>query len=137
MIYLDNGATTRPFVEVLATYQTVATDFFANPSSAHPLGRQAKALLQQARQQIADILAVPIEEVFFGSSGTEMNNWVLVRLVKALSQKYPMRKRLIVSAVEHPSVREPFNYLRQEVGIWNLEFSFTKSLRAKQFQKLF
>lgn len=114
MIYLDNGATTRPFADVLLTYQTVATDFFANPSSAHPLGQQAKVLLQQARQQIADILQVKADEIFFGSSGTEMNNWVLTRLVQALAQKYPTRKRVIVSAVEHPSVREPFNYLRQQ-----------------------
>ena len=48
-----------------------------NPSSLHDLGNQANRLLQQARKQIADLIHVEPEEIYFTSGGTEGDNWVL------------------------------------------------------------
>ena len=54
MIYLDNAATTRIHPQVLASYSQVAQEFFANPSSAHGLGRKSRQLLEQARTQVVN-----------------------------------------------------------------------------------
>ena len=56
MIYLDNAATTRIHPQVLASYSQVAQEFFANPSSAHGLGRKSRQLLEQARTQVGQLL---------------------------------------------------------------------------------
>ena len=111
MIYLDNSATTCPLPEVLATYQTVSTRYFANPSSAHGLGVEAQQLLRQARQQIATILAFQESEIYFTSSGTESNNWVLQGIVTALKEKYPTRNKILISAIEHPSIQNQVAHL--------------------------
>ena len=113
-MYLDNSATTYPLPEVLETYQAVSTRYFANPSSAHALGNQAQQLLQQARQQIATILGFKSEEIYFTSSGTESNNWVLQGIVRALRTKFPHKHKILLSAIEHPSIQQQVTRLRQQ-----------------------
>ncbi|MBF0787815.1 MULTISPECIES: cysteine desulfurase family protein [unclassified Streptococcus] len=103
MIYLDNAATTRPYPEVLATYAEVSTKIWGNPSSLHSLGSQASRILQASRQQIADLLGVMPQEIFFTSGGTEGDNWV----IKGIAfEKAPFGKHIIVSDIEHPAVKE-------------------------------
>ncbi|MGT2950789.1 aminotransferase V [Streptococcus cuniculi] len=103
MIYLDNAATTRPYPEALATYTEVATKIWGNPSSLHNLGSQATRILQASRKQIADLLGVAPQEIFFTSGGTEGDNWV----IKGLAfEKAPFGKHIIVSSIEHPAVKE-------------------------------
>lgn len=103
MIYLDNAATTRPYPEVLATYAEVASKMWGNPSSLHGLGSQANRVLQASRQQIADLLGVAPQEIFFTSGGTEGDNWV----IKGVAfEKAPFGKHIIVSEMEHPAVKE-------------------------------
>ncbi|MBF0777786.1 cysteine desulfurase family protein [Streptococcus cuniculi] len=103
MIYLDNAATTRPYPQVLTTYTEVASKIWGNPSSLHRLGSQASRILQASRKQIADLLGVMPEEIFFTSGGTEGDNWV----IKGLAfEKAPFGRHVIVSAVEHPAVKE-------------------------------
>lgn len=62
MIYLDNGATTKPHPEVLESFQKVSENYFANPSSIHELGGTVSDLQSEARKQIAQILSVEPEE---------------------------------------------------------------------------
>lgn len=103
MIYFDNAATTRPYPEVLATYAEVASKMWGNPSSLHGLGSQANRVLQASRQQIADLLGVAPQEIFFTSGGTEGDNWV----IKGVAfEKAPFGKHIIVSEMEHPAVKE-------------------------------
>ncbi|MFZ2862367.1 MAG: aminotransferase class V-fold PLP-dependent enzyme, partial [Trichococcus flocculiformis] len=77
MIYFDNSATTKMYPEVLDTYRKVNEQFFGNPSSLHRIGNEADALLQQSRKQIAQLLAVQPDEIFFTSGGTESDNWAI------------------------------------------------------------
>lgn len=114
MIYLDNSATTKPYPEVIETAGTVAERYFANPSSAHQLGEEASALLKQARQQIAQILKVRADEVYFTASGTEANNWVLQGIVDALHSKNTDRKRVLLSAIEHPASLQQIELLQRK-----------------------
>ncbi|WPZ17710.1 cysteine desulfurase family protein [Geobacillus subterraneus] len=112
MIYLDNSATTKPFPEVIDSFVTVATDYFANPSSLHELGMKAERLLAQAREQIAAMLRVKANEVVFTSGGTEANNFAM----KGVAWQYRRRGRhIITTEIEHPSVAEPCRQL-EELG---------------------
>lgn len=111
MIYLDNAATTRPYPEALATYTEVATKIWGNPSSLHNLGSQATRILQASRKQIADLLGVMPQEIFFTSGGTEGDNWV----IKGVAfEKAAFGKHIIVSDIEHPAVKESALWLKTQ-----------------------
>ncbi|WP_307976794.1 cysteine desulfurase family protein [uncultured Streptococcus sp.] len=110
MIYFDNAATTLPHPEVLRTYQEVATKIFGNPSSLHNLGTKATRILDASRKQIADLLGVTSDEIFFTSGGTEADNWA----IKGIAfEKERYGKHIIVSDIEHPAVKESAKWLSQ------------------------
>ena len=95
LAYLDWNATAklRPQAReaVLAALQEVG-----NPSSVHGAGRAARRTVEQAREQVAAMVGAKSQEVVFTSGGTEANAWALSPLFGEL---------LLVSAIEHPSVR--------------------------------
>lgn len=108
MIYFDNAATTSPDPAVLATYQEVAAKVMGNPSSLHRLGTEATRLLEASRQQIARLLGKSGEEIVFTSGGTESDNWV----IKGLAfEKARYGRHILVSAIEHPAVKESAKWL--------------------------
>lgn len=108
MIYFDNSATTKMYPEVLDTYRKVNELFFGNPSSLHRIGNEADALLQQSRKQIAQLLAVQPDEIFFTSGGTESDNWA----IKGTAiEKFHAGKHMIASSVEHPAVSKSLEQL--------------------------
>ncbi|MBF7094188.1 cysteine desulfurase [Streptococcus sp. HF-1907] len=110
MIYFDNAATTLPHPEALRTYQEVATKIFGNPSSLHNLGTKATRILDASRKQIADLLGVTSDEIFFTSGGTEADNWA----IKGIAfEKERYGKHIIVSDIEHPAVKESAKWLSQ------------------------
>ncbi|MGF3114511.1 cysteine desulfurase family protein [Facklamia sp. P12937] len=112
MLYFDHAATTPARATVLDTYNQVAQKYFANPSSAHKLGQEANSLLNNARQQIADLLLFKSNEIFCTSSGTESNNWTLQSLLSAHAKLHPNRRQIILSAIEHPSIRSQIDHLK-------------------------
>ncbi|MBN9655376.1 cysteine desulfurase [Halobacillus sp. GSS1] len=108
MIYLDNSATTHPHDEVLESFQKVADQYFANPSSVHRFGSEAERLLDRSRKQAAQLLNVSPQEVVFTSGGTEGNNMA----IKGVALQHQTRgKHLITTEIEHPSVMEAFKAL--------------------------
>jgi len=110
MIYFDNSATTKPFPEVVDSFVKVSSDFFGNPSSIHRLGVEAESLLTQARKQIGELLQVNPSEVYFTSGGTASNNLA----IKGTALMFRNRgKHIITSAVEHASVREAYQQLKE------------------------
>ena len=109
MIYFDNSATTKPYPEALATYTEVASKIWGNPSGLHNLGSQATRILEASRKQIASLLGKKAEEIFFTSGGTEGDNWA----IKGVAfEKAPFGKHMIVSAIEHPAVKESALWLQ-------------------------
>ncbi|MER2175315.1 MAG: cysteine desulfurase family protein [Carnobacterium sp.] len=109
MIYFDNSATTRMDKNVLQTYEKVSQTINGNPSSLHLLGNYADGLLQQSRKQIADLMQVFPEEIYFTSGGTEGDNWA----IKGTAiEKRQFGKHVITTAVEHPAVKESVGQLR-------------------------
>lgn len=110
MIYFDNSATTKVLPEVLDTYNKVSEQIWGNPSSLHNFGEQAFNLLEQSRKQIADLLNVHPDEIYFTSGGTEGDNWV----IKGTAiEKREFGKHLITTSVEHAAVRNSFEQLKQ------------------------
>ena len=95
MIYLDHAATTRPAEAVLAEMLRVSRESWANPSAAYSAAGDARRVLRQARQAVAELLDCPPEQVIFTSGGTESNNWALSRAAG---------RHVVLSAQEHHSV---------------------------------
>ena len=111
MIYFDNAATTQTQPEVIKTYTEVATKIWGNPSSMHNLGTQATRILEVSRRQIAELLGKESKEIFFTSGGTEGDNWV----IKGVAfEKAHLGKHIIVSAIEHPAVKESALWLKTQ-----------------------
>ena len=111
MIYFDNSATTAVNPMVLRTYTDVATKIMGNPSSLHGLGTTATRLLEASRRQIAELLGLDSQEIFFTSGGTEGDNW----LIKGVAfEKRPYGNHIIVSSVEHPAVKNAAEWLKTQ-----------------------
>jgi cysteine desulfurase len=93
-IYLDHNAT-APLKPAVAVAIRAALELAGNPSSVHGFGRAARAEIEAARERVAGLAQAVPREVVFTASATEANNLVL---------RGAGRRRLIVSAIEHPSV---------------------------------
>jgi len=111
-IYLDHNATSPLLPEVENVMSEVAQQAFANPSSPHWAGRNAKFLLEEARDSLANSLGAKSQEILFTSGGSESNNTVLRQLLLISGQQH-----LITTAVEHPSVLETCRILACQPNI--------------------
>src|SRR5688572_8097975 len=105
MIYLDNAATTPVAPEVLEAMQSclaLQNRSFANPTSlTHDLGRQAKALVDKARMQVAELIHADAKEIVWTSGATESINLAL----KGVAMMYQNRgKHIITFTTEHKAV---------------------------------
>ncbi len=89
-----------------------ACERFGNPSSHHAEGREARGLVDSAREEVAAFMGCRPEEVVFTSGGTEANNLAL----NSLASTTPRRRTFGASRIEHPSVRAPLDAL--ERGGW-------------------
>jgi cysteine desulfurase len=102
-IYLDANATTRALFPVVDIVASVMRDNYANASSAHWLGGNARAVVERARDGVAALLAGTLPDgVVFTSGGTEGNNAVL-----SPRGRDAAGTTMIVTAVEHHSVLRP------------------------------
>jgi cysteine desulfurase len=110
-IYLDHNATTPIDPRVFEAMAPALRANFGNPSSAHWFGQQARAALEDAREQVAGLLgAVPAEIVFTGS-GTEADN-MAVR--GAAPRPDGRRRKIVVTAIEHHAVLHVAQALARE-----------------------
>ncbi len=101
-IYLDHNATTPPAPAVLDLTARVARDTWGNASSVHHFGQQAKALLDEARGQVADLIGGDAAEVVFTAGGTESDNAALRGVAESMEPSG--RRHLVTTAIEHEAV---------------------------------
>lgn len=113
MLYFDHCATTPPYEEVVEAIREVMVRHYGNPSSIHKVGIDAERMLTKAREVAARQLRAAPEEIVFTSGGTESNN---TAVLGAALQYAGRGKHLITTALEHASVYECFEYLRQQLG---------------------
>lgn len=111
IVYLDNNATTRVAPEVFEAMRPfLAGDFYGNPSSAHTFGRQVRRSVEEAREQVAELLgANDASEIFFTSCGSESDNWA----IRGVLERQPEMRHIITTRVEHEAVRNLCEHLEQ------------------------
>ncbi len=108
-IYCDYAATTPVDSRVLEVMLPCFREWYGNASSVHAFGLRAKRLLDTAREQVAGVINAEPHEIIFTSGGTEANNLALLGFVAGFDEP----GELLVSAVEHPSVRQACVFLQQ------------------------
>jgi len=101
-IYLDHNATTPLLPAVVERMTVVLRDEFGNPSSVHHFGQQAKAAIDEARTDAANLIGAEPSEVLFTSGGTEADNIAIRGAAEALETTG--RRHLVASAIEHEAV---------------------------------
>lgn len=114
-VYFDCNATTPLDPRVLAAMLPYLGDQagFGNASSRHEYGRRARQAIDEARQQVAAAVAAEPSEVVFTSGGSEANN-LFIKGVAAAIKPGASPLNLAISAIEHPSVREPARELARQ-----------------------
>ncbi|MGD0516085.1 MAG: cysteine desulfurase family protein [Thermoguttaceae bacterium] len=100
-IYFDNAATTPLDPRVFEAMRPYLQQAWGNPSSLYREGREARAAVDRARTQVAQLLGAEANEIVFTSSGTEAD---ALAIRGALTAKGLQNARLIASAIEHPAV---------------------------------
>jgi cysteine desulfurase len=110
-IYLDHNATTPLDPEVLETMLPVLREGFGNASSLHWFGQRARALVDDARGEVAGLIGAAPAEVVFTGGGTEADNLALRGV--AAAARAPRRK-ILYSAVEHHAIVHTARALAEE-----------------------
>ncbi len=111
-VYMDQAATTKISERALGAMMPCFTEAFGNPSSLHEAGRDAEAVVEQARARIAACFHAEPSEIYFTSGGSEADNWA-IRQGAALGAKKG-KKHLISSAFEHHAVLHTLEALKKE-----------------------
>ena len=101
MIYFDHAATTPLDGRVLDAMKPYLTEIYGNPSSQHSFGRRAANAVIAARDQIAGVMGVSPDELYFTSGGTESGNTALKGVCAAERGR---GRHIVLSAIEHPAL---------------------------------
>jgi cysteine desulfurase len=128
-IYLDHNATTPLDPEVVARLSTWAVDW-GNPSSIHQAGRGPKARLRDARLSVAQMIGANPLEIIFTSCGSESNNTALIGALAAMKASGDLRRHVLASSLEHPSVKKTLEHLAQQ----GYEIEFVPAGRSGQMK---
>ncbi len=109
-IYLDHAATTPPLKEVYEAMKPFISYEFGNPSSIYSIGKKARAAVEHARRQVAELIGAKPGEIVFTSGGTESDNLALVGGAFAWKEK---GNHIVTTAIEHHAVLESCRFLKR------------------------
>ncbi len=110
-IYLDYNASTPCRPEIVEAMTPWFGEHFANPSSVHAYGQDAKGAVEEARAQVAAFVNAAASEVVFTSGGTESDNLAVLGAARALSGK---GRHVVTTAIEHEAVAHACDQLERE-----------------------
>ncbi len=108
-VYLDYNATTPVLPEVLREMLPYFGERFANPSSPHVPGWEARRAVEEGRHRVAALLEADPAEIVFTSGGSEADNTAILGTARARG-----RGHVITTAIEHPAVLEPCRRLEED-----------------------
>jgi len=108
-VYFDYNATSPLSSSALEAMVAAARDVFGNPSSVHHFGQQAKAILDEARSAVAELVNGQPSEIVFTGSGTESDNLAIRGIAEAFEPTG--RRHLVTSTIEHEAVINTFRAL--------------------------
>lgn len=112
MIYADNAATTRMSDAAIKRMTELMTDTYGNPSSLYSIGQKAKEVLEEAREDVAEVIGANPREIYFTSGGSEADNFA-IRSAAAIGAKNN-KKHIISTAFEHHAVLHTLRALEKE-----------------------
>src|ERR1700679_3762866 len=115
MLYLDHNATS-PLRPEAKDAMLRALDIGGNPSSVHAAGRAARAMIEKAREQVAEYVSAKSGEVIFTSGGAESNALALRGAIAGALESEDRITRLFVVATAHESVRGVATFLAETVA---------------------
>jgi len=107
VIYVDNNATTQVAPEVLEEMLPYFNEYYGNPSSMHTFGGMVEHKIVEARERLAGLLGASPDEIIITSCGTESDSTA----IRAAILSNPDKKHILTSRVEHPAVKNLFEYL--------------------------
>ncbi|MEK4950941.1 cysteine desulfurase family protein [Bacillus sp. FSL W8-1127] len=110
-IYLDHAATSPVHPEVIQVLTETMQNHYGNPSSIHYFGRDARQVVDLAREFIAKSIHANFDEIIFTSGGTEADNLALIGVARGMADK---GKHIITTAVEHHAVLHTCEFLEKE-----------------------
>ena len=111
-VYADNAATTKMSKTAKDAMIDCMDKFYANPSSLHSVGQEAKEVLEQARDTMAKYLGCEPREIYFTSGGSEADNQAIISAARQGAKKG--KKHIISTAFEHHAVLHTLNRLEKE-----------------------
>jgi cysteine desulfurase len=115
VFYLDHAATTPMLPESIAA-MTEELAQLGNPSSLHNAGRRARRVVEESREQIAEVFGARASEVIFTSGGTEADNLAVKGMFWARRAADCRRRRVLTTAVEHHAVLDSVRWLADAEG---------------------
>ena len=110
-VYLDNNATSPMDPRVAEAIQPYFLNEFGNASSIHAYGQHARAAVERARSQVADLLSARPREVIFTCGGTEADNAAIDGVARRFAGS---GGHVITSTIEHPAVLKSCQFLEQK-----------------------
>lgn len=110
MIYFDHAATTPVDGDVVAVISETLANTYGNPSSLYQKGREARQIVEEARNIFAASINANPQDIIITSGATESNNTAIIATALAMQSK---GKHLITTAIEHHSVLHPMEYLEK------------------------
>lgn len=111
-VYADNAATTPVSREVIDAMAPIFENCWGNPSSLHEKGREAKDILDDARERIASVFNCDSSEIYFTSCGTESDNWAIRGA--AMRMRAKGRTHIVTTKIEHHAVLHTCQALEKE-----------------------
>ena len=111
-VYADNAATTKMSKTAIDAMVPCFEKFYGNPSSLHTVGQEAKEVLENARQTVANCLGCEPREIIFTSGGSEADNQAIISAARIGAKKG--KKHIISTAFEHHAVLHTLQRLEKE-----------------------
>lgn len=114
MIYMDNAATTKVTDNVFNAMLPYLRENYGNASAIYSLGQKSRVAIENSRIKIAEILKTKPSEIYFTSSGSESDNWVIKESLN------PRKKNHIISSkIEHPAILNSLKAVKK----WGADYS--------------
>ena len=130
-VYADNAATTKMSRVAIDAMLPYFDNIYANPSSLHSAGQEAKEALEAAREKVAACLGCEPREVYFTSGGSEADNQAIISAARFGAKKG--KKHIISTAFEHHAVLHTLNKLEKEgFEVTYLDVKVNHNITAQQ-----
>ena len=114
MIYLDNAATTKVKQEVVEAMMPYLTEQYYNPSSLYSPAVKIKEDIERARKIVGNFIKASGDEIYFTSSGSESNCWVVQGFINRCNRRHK-EATIITSVIEHKSIMECIKHMNANV----------------------